>query len=105
MNPNFFLSSFHFLTERHEETDEAASSSSNNNDDDVRPSQRLRLVQSHRLARGVGPMKNYGIDFAKTTAMPEEVLRRAEELAAIVGKGDEVALLAAVTFIKIFFRP
>jgi DNA mismatch repair ATPase MutS len=50
-------------------------------------------------------MKNYGIDFAKTTAMPEEVLRRAEELAAIVGKGDEVALLAAVTFIKIFYRP
>ena len=75
--------SFHFLTERQEENDKV-------DENDVRPPQRRRVVQSHRLVSGVGPMKNYGIEFAKTTAMPEEVLRRAEEMAAIVGQGDEV---------------
>ena len=74
--------SFHFLTEYQEKP----------NMDEFDGPSRHSVVQSHQLVRGVGPLKNYGISFAKTTAMPVEVVKRAEELVArlVIGNDDEV---------------
>ncbi len=77
-----FVFSFHFLTEYQERE----------NVYEFEGRSRHSLVQSHQLVRGVGPMRNYGISFAKTTAMPIEVVKRAEELVAklVVSNDDEV---------------
>ncbi len=89
LKSSLIVFSFHFLTEYQEKP---------NLDDSEGPS-RHSVVQSHQLVRGVGPMKNYGISFAKTTAMPIEVVERAEELAAklVVCNNNEVSKRKPVT--------
>ena len=68
----FGFSSFHFLSEYHDGAVEC------DDEDDV--SHGRSVMQSHKIARGCGLMRNYGIKFAKTTSMPPEVLSRAEQL-------------------------
>ena len=65
--------SFHFLSEYHDGAVDV-------DDDDEVVCHGRSVIQSHKIARGCGLMRNYGINFAKTTSLPTEVLCRAEQL-------------------------
>ena len=48
------------------------------------------LIHTHKLASGTSEMLHYGIELAKTTTLPKEIIYKAEILADELVKGKKV---------------
>ena len=55
------------------------------------------MIYTHKLAKGtveVSALKNYGIELAKMSSMPKEVIARAEEIAQELMEAKKVRVHA-----------
>ena len=54
------------------------------------------MIYTHKLARGLGCLGQYGIGLARASSLPEEVVQRAEQMAKDIVQANGVSFFGTL---------